>query len=206
MKNILLATSECVPFVKTGGLADVAGSLPKYFDRRKYDVRVIMPNYEMIPEQYKEKMELIDSFYTGWNFEDRYVGLYKLEMDRVIYYFIDNPEFYKGKTPYSDSVAEDVEKFSFFSRQVLSVLKHVKAGGNVPETYQDAVGLGLNLRFVTPERWEAVKILANVLAWTKPKHRKPGAGARKRRADEHWRRQDGDKADQEGPGGSADSI
>jgi len=125
MKNILLATSECVPFVKTGGLADVAGSLPKYFDRRKYDVRVIMPNYEMIPEQYKKKMELVDSFYTGWNFEDRYVGLLKLEIDKVTYYFIDNTDFYKGKTPYSDSVAEDIEKFSFFSRQVLSVLKHL---------------------------------------------------------------------------------
>ena len=63
MKNILFVASECVPFIKTGGLADVVGSLPRYFDKKKYDVRVIVPKYTAIQEQYKEQMEYIDHFY-----------------------------------------------------------------------------------------------------------------------------------------------
>ena len=67
MKKILLASSECVPFIKTGGLADVAGALPKYFDKRKYDVRVILPNYSVIPEVYQQKMQptkTLDQLYS----------------------------------------------------------------------------------------------------------------------------------------------
>lgn len=124
MKKILLATSECMPFVKTGGLADVAGAMPKYFDKRRYDVRVIMPMYTLIDEKYKEQMEYMTHFYTGWNFQDRYVGLLKLEMDGVTYYFIDCNDFFSGDKPYG-YIRDDVEKFAFFSRQVLSVLPHL---------------------------------------------------------------------------------
>ncbi|MBR0086665.1 MAG: glycogen synthase GlgA [Lachnospiraceae bacterium] len=124
MKNILLAASECVPFIKTGGLADVAGAMPKYFDKRKYDVRVIMPNYGAIPQKYRDQMEYVTHFYTGWNFQDRYVGLLKLVMDGVTYYFIDCNDFFSGDKPYG-YIEGDIEKFSFFSRQVLSVLPHL---------------------------------------------------------------------------------
>ena len=124
MKKILLASSECVPFIKTGGLADVAGALPKYFDKRKYDVRVILPNYSVIPEVYQQKMEYVTHFYTGWNFQDRYVGLLKLVLDGVTFYFIDCKDFFSGDKPYGD-IRGDIEKFAFFSRQVLSVLPHM---------------------------------------------------------------------------------
>ncbi len=124
MKNILLASSECVPFVKTGGLADVAGALPKYFDKRRYDVRVILPNYSVIPEVYQQQMEYVTHFYTGWNFQDRYVGLLKLVLDGVTFYFIDCKDFFSGDKPYGD-IRGDIEKFAFFSRQVLSVLPHL---------------------------------------------------------------------------------
>ncbi len=88
--NVLIAASECVPFIKTGGLADVVGSLPKYFNKRRYDVRVILPKYTCIPEQWKEKMQYITHFYTGFNFQEQYVGLFRLEHEGVIFYFIDS--------------------------------------------------------------------------------------------------------------------
>ena len=94
MKKILLAASECVPFIKTGGLADVVGALPKYFDKENYDVRVILPKYTCIPEKYRNQMQWIGNFYTYFNGRDRYVGVLKLEMSGVTYYFIDNEEYY----------------------------------------------------------------------------------------------------------------
>ena len=63
MKKVLFVASECVPFIKTGGLADVVGSLPKYFDKSKYDVRVMIPKYTAIPEEYKNQMHYITHFY-----------------------------------------------------------------------------------------------------------------------------------------------
>ena len=63
MKKILFVASECVPFIKTGGLADVAGSLPKYFNKEEFDVRVMLPKYLCIPQQWRDKMEFRTSFY-----------------------------------------------------------------------------------------------------------------------------------------------
>ena len=76
--NVLFVTSECVPFIKTGGLADVAGALPKYFDKEHYDVRVIMPKYTCIKDRYKEQMKFLYSFTTGFHFQDQYVGVFEL--------------------------------------------------------------------------------------------------------------------------------
>lgn len=119
--NVLFAASECVPFIKTGGLADVAGSLPKHFDKKKYDVRVIMPKYTCIKDSLRERMEYVTHFYTGFCWRDQYVGLYQLELDGVIIYFIDSEFYFSGSWPYSN-VYDDIEKFAFFSRMVLSVL------------------------------------------------------------------------------------
>ncbi len=121
MKNILFAASECVPLVKTGGLADVAGSLPKYFDREEFDVRVILPAYTMIPDVYRSKMQYLTHFYSYFNGRDRYVGVKKLEMDGLTFYFIDNEEYFGGSFPYTDYYY-DIEKFCFFDKAVLSVL------------------------------------------------------------------------------------
>ena len=65
MKNILFAASECVPFIKTGGLADVVGSLPKYFDKKKYDVRVVLPKYSCMNQKWKDQLEYMDHFYMN---------------------------------------------------------------------------------------------------------------------------------------------
>jgi len=121
MNNILLAASECVPFIKTGGLADVVGSLPKYFDKKNFDVRVIMPKYTCIPGKYLEQMESIGSFYTFYNGRDRYVGLMHLLLDGVHFYFIDNEEYFGGSYPYGDWLW-DIEKFGFFSFAALASL------------------------------------------------------------------------------------
>ena len=80
MKKILFAASECVPFIKTGGLADVVGSLPKCFDKEKYDVRVMIPNYMCIDQKWKEKMTYVDHFYAG---EDSTLELWKWNMKEL---------------------------------------------------------------------------------------------------------------------------
>jgi len=124
MKKILLTASECVPFIKTGGLADVIGSLPEYFDREKFDVRVVIPKYLCIPEEYRSKMEYITHFYTYFNGRNRYVGIMKLVRNNITYYFIDNEEYFSGPTPYTDQLY-DLEKFAFFAKAVLSILPSI---------------------------------------------------------------------------------
>ena len=75
MKKILFAASEAAPFIKTGGLADVVGSLPKYFDKEKYDVRVMLPKYMCMKEVWKDKLEYNTHFYMDLNWRKQYVGL-----------------------------------------------------------------------------------------------------------------------------------
>ena len=121
MKKILFATSEAVPFIKTGGLADVAGSLPKYFDKTKYDVRVMIPNYKCIPQKYKDQMHFVTSFYMDLAWRSQYVGVLEMEYDGVQFYFIDNEYYFNGFKPYG-YIHEDIEKFAFFSKASLSAL------------------------------------------------------------------------------------
>ena len=92
MKKILFVASECVPFIKTGGLADVCGALPKEFDKNYWDVRVVIPDYSCIPEQYRNNFEYVTHFYmsSGPYVQDKYVGVLKYEQDGITYYFIDN--------------------------------------------------------------------------------------------------------------------
>ena len=121
MKNVLFIASEAVPFIKTGGLADVAGSLPKYFDKTKYDVRVMIPNYKCIPQNYKDQMHFVTSFYMDLAWRSQYVGVLEMEYDGVQFYFIDNEYYFNGFKPYG-YIHEDIEKFAFFSKASLSAL------------------------------------------------------------------------------------
>ena len=121
MKKILFAASECVPFIKTGGLADVIGSLPQALDREKYEVRVMIPAYTIIPEQFRSEMKTVCFFQSFFNGRDRYVGVKELVRDGIIYDFIDNEEYFGGSYPYTDYYY-DIEKFCFFCKAVLSVL------------------------------------------------------------------------------------
>ncbi len=121
MKNILFAASEGVPFIKTGGLADVVGSLPKYFDKGEFDVRVIMPKYMAISDEYKFQMRFVTNFYMDLAWRRQYVGLFEMEHDGVTFYFIDNEYYFSGMQPYGN-IYEDIEKFAFFSKAALSSL------------------------------------------------------------------------------------
>ena len=124
MKKILFVASECVPFIKTGGLADVCGALPKEFDKNYWDVRVIIPNYQCIPEKYRWNFEYVTHFYmsAGSYIQNKYVGVVQYKLDGITYYFIDNEDYFSGFSPYSGDMKYDIEKFVFFDKAVLSAL------------------------------------------------------------------------------------
>ena len=124
MKNILFVASECVPFIKTGGLAEVVGALPKYLDKSRYDVRVMLPNYMAIPAKFKEKMQYKTHFYMELAWRSQYVGIMEAVVDGVTFYLIDNEYYFAGDKPYGN-IHEDIEKFAFFCRAVLSALPQI---------------------------------------------------------------------------------
>lgn len=121
MKKVLLMASEAVPFIKTGGLADVIGALPRYIDKKQYDMRVMMPAYACIEEKYLEQMEDVCSIHIDYDYAIRYVGVRRLKYDNIIFYFIDNKDFFSGNWPYENEIW-DIQKFIFFSLASLSVL------------------------------------------------------------------------------------
>lgn len=121
MKKIAYIASECVPFIKTGGLADVVGTLPKIFDKKKYDVRIIIPNYMCIPNRFKQNMKYLANFQLDIGNHYQYVGIFYMEYEGVPVYFIDNEYFFNGQTPYSDA-RWDIEKFCYFSKAALAIL------------------------------------------------------------------------------------
>lgn len=121
MKKILFVASESVPFIKTGGLADVVGSLPKNFNKNEYDCRVIIPKYQCMNENFKNQLQYVTHFYMDLAWRSQYVGILKMEYDGITYYFIDNEYYFSGPKPYGD-ICYDMEKFAFFSRAALSAL------------------------------------------------------------------------------------
>lgn len=121
MKKILFVASEAVPFIKTGGLADVVGSLPKCFDKEYFDVRVMIPKYLCIKEKWRNEMTYINHFYMDYLGQGRYVGILQYVLDGITYYFIDNEAYFSGDRPYGDWFY-DLEKFSFFCQAALSAL------------------------------------------------------------------------------------
>ncbi|MDR2045368.1 MAG: glycogen synthase GlgA [Clostridium sp.] len=122
MKKILFAAAEGVPFMKTGGLADVVGSLPKYLDREYFDVRVILPRYPCMRQEMREKLRHVTEFYMDFNWKDIYVGLLEANMDGIQYYFIDNEEYFSGPKPYGENALHEIEKYAYFSKAALSAL------------------------------------------------------------------------------------
>lgn len=122
MKKILFAASEGVPFIKTGGLADVVGSLPKCIDKQYFDMRVIIPRYACMKQEMKDKMQYVNHFYMDFNWKNVYVGLLEAEVDGVHYYFIDNEYYFSGPKVYTDDQKWEIERYAFFSKAVLSAL------------------------------------------------------------------------------------
>ena len=122
MKKILFAASEAVPFIKSGGLADVVGSLPKALDSQYYDVRVILPKYACMKQEIKDKMEFVLNFYMDFDWQQMYVGVLKAEDRGITYYFIDNESLFSTETIYTGDALFEIKRFAFFSKAVLSAL------------------------------------------------------------------------------------
>ncbi|QPA30475.1 glycogen synthase GlgA [Thermaerobacillus caldiproteolyticus] len=118
--NILFVVSECVPFVKSGGLADVAGALPKELKQLGTDIRVMLPKYGTIPEEYKKQMRKITQLVVRVGWRRQYCGIEMLEHQGVIYYFVDNEYYFKRDQLYG--YYDDGERFSYFCRAVLDAL------------------------------------------------------------------------------------
>ena len=124
MKRILFAASEAVPFIKTGGLADVTGSLPQYFDKEEYEVRIILPKYLCIEEEMRKKMRFLCHFYVNLGWRKQYAGIFETKYQGITYYFVDNEYYFAGEHPYHN-LHEDVEKFAYFSKAVLEALPYL---------------------------------------------------------------------------------
>ena len=118
--KVWFASSEVAPFAKTGGLADVAGSLPKALKKQGVDVRVVLPKYSQIDKKYTDKMEKIGYTYVDLSWRHQYCGIYKLEYDGITYYFLDNEFYFKRSWFYGEY--DDGERFTFFCKAVLNVL------------------------------------------------------------------------------------
>ena len=119
--KVLFASSEVSPFMKTGGLGDVAGSLPSVLRKKGVDARVIMPLYKSIDKKYKDKMKYISNIYVDIAWRKQYAGVFEMEYNGCIYYFVDNEFYFGGDKPY-DFIHLDCEKFIFFSKAALSLL------------------------------------------------------------------------------------
>ena len=124
--QIVFASAECAPFVKTGGLGDVAGSLPAALVHAGAEVIVMVPKYATIKDEYKAQMEHFSDFYVSLGWRNEYCGLEKLEHDGVTYMFIDNERYFARDYPYG--FFDDGERFAFFSKAITESLQHLPAG------------------------------------------------------------------------------
>lgn len=124
--QIVFASAECAPFVKTGGLGDVAGSLPAALVRAGAEVIVMVPKYATIKDEYKAQMQHFSDFYVSLGWRNEYCGLERLEHDGVTYMFIDNERYFARDYPYG--FFDDGERFAFFSKAITESLQHLPAG------------------------------------------------------------------------------
>ena len=122
--KILFAASECVPFIKTGGLADVAGSLPPALAQEGAEIAVVLPLYQKVKEKYGEQLHFVCYDFVDLAWRHSYCGLFSLEQDGVTWYFIDNEQYFSRPNLYGYD--DDGERFGFFSRAVIKMLPRMK--------------------------------------------------------------------------------
>lgn len=165
MKNILFAASEGVPFIKTGGLADVVGSLPKNINKEYYDVRVIMPKYGCMYQNMKDRMQFVTSFYMDFNWKRMYVGVLEAEVDGVKYYFIDNEEMFNTPKVYTDDALFEIKRYSYFCKAVLSALPTIDFRPDLIHCHDWQTGLipvYLKERFQGSEFYRGIKTVMTI--------------------------------------------
>ena len=165
MKKILFVASEGVPFIKTGGLADVVGSLPKCIDKEYFDVRVVLPKYTCMTQAMKDKLTYVSHFYMDFHWKNEYVGILYAEVDGVKYYFVDNEMFFNGFRPYSDNALFEIEKYSFFSKAALSILPVIDFRPDIIHCHDWQTGLVpvyLKERFQGNEFYRGIKSVMTI--------------------------------------------
>ena len=161
--KILYVAAEAVPFAKTGGLADVAGSLPKALEADGVDVRVIMPKYGKIPQEYRNAMQHVYDGTLPVAWREKYVGLDAYKLGDVTYYFVDNEEYFDREGFYG--YGDDAERFSFFSRAVLNLLPVLDFWPDVIHTndwHAGLVNVFLKLEHMGDERYEKIKTVYTI--------------------------------------------
>ncbi len=161
--KVLYVAAEAVPFAKTGGLADVAGSLPKALVEAGADVRVILPKYGKIPEEYRSQMRHIYDGEIPVSWRKKYVGLDALDYNGVTYYFVDNEEYFRREGFYG--YGDDAERFSFFCRAVLNLLPAMDFWPDVIHTndwHTGLVNVFLKLEHEGDARYEKIRTLYTI--------------------------------------------
>ena len=118
--NILFVSAECLPFCANGGVSDMCYALSKYISKNeKHDVRVVLPYYTLIPEEYKSKFKLAGERTVELTWRKEYCGIYEFKKDNITYYFIDNKRYFDREKMFGYD--DDIERFSFFSKAVLDM-------------------------------------------------------------------------------------
>lgn len=140
MYNVLFVASEAIPYMKTGGLADVVGSLPRYYDKEKYDVRIILPKYACMDPEIARQLRFVCHFYVHLNWRKQYAGIFEAEYKGIHYYFVDNEYYFAGAQPYNN-IYEDVEKFAYFSKAVLQALPYIDFAPDIIHCHDWQTGL-----------------------------------------------------------------
>jgi starch synthase len=161
--KVLFAVSECVPFIKSGGLADVAGALPKELQGLGTDVRVILPKYQLIPDEYKKQMKKVAEFIVPVGWRNQYCGIEELELDGVIYYFIDNEYYFKRSQMYGDF--DEGEQFAYFNRAILDSIREVDFYPDVIHCHDWHTGMVpflLNEQYREIEGYESIRTVFTI--------------------------------------------
>ena len=138
--NILFAASECVPFIKTGGLADVVGALAPVLAKKGHDVRVMLPKYGMIPDKYLSRLHHVCDFYVQMGWRSQFCGIEEMQMDGVTYYFVDN-EYYFYRSYIYGMGGDEYERFGFFCRAVLETLPRIGFHPDILHTHDWQSGM-----------------------------------------------------------------
>ena len=163
MLKVLYVASEAVPFVKTGGLADVAGSLPKALKKQGVDIRVVMPKYGKIDREYLDKMEHVYDGELTVSWRKKFLGIDKLVLDGVTFYFIDNQEYFYRDGFYG--YGDDAERFSFFARAVLEIPQQEDFWPDVihaNDWHAALTNVYLRLHFMGDERYGKIKTIFTI--------------------------------------------
>ena len=164
MKNILFVASESVPFIKTGGLADVVGSLPKALDSRYFDCRVVLPYYSCMAQKWKDLLQYKTNFYMDFDWNSCYVGIFECVYEGVHFYFIDNQDYFTSDKPYA-GMPWDMGRFAFFSKAALSILPTIDFRPDVIHCHDWQTGLVpvyLNAYFQDNEFYRGIKTVMTI--------------------------------------------